>query len=255
MTVGELYKKLDELYPTSQSCPWDNDGRMVVPDGMREVKKVLCCLDVDTAVVKRAILQGVDLIVSHHPLIFRPLKALDSADPAAAKALCLYSAGIAVFSFHTRFDCGVNGINELLAAAFEMTGVRAWILEGLPMGRIGELPEEMSGREFAALVKQRLGCEALRFVNPEKRVRTVALVGGSGGSYFKEAIAEGADAFLTGEASHHQLLDAGEAGLCLIAAGHDYTERAAARSFCATLNGIDPALELICCDGIALETL
>ena len=255
MTVNELYAALDALYPTSLSAPWDNDGRMMIPDGDKTVCRVLCCLDCDAGAIDRAIRFGADVIVSHHPLIFKPLYALDANDPLGAKIFTLIRSGIAVLSFHTRFDCGVHGVNELLADMLELTDVAEWTLDALPLGRIGKLPQELSGAELAELVKDRLGGAPLRIVCSEKRVRTVALVGGSGGSYCRNALAAGADAYITGEASHHQLLDAAEAGLCLITAGHDYTERAAARSLCATVQGLDPAIELYCYDQISIDSL
>ena len=255
MTVNELYAALDALYPKTLSAPWDNDGRMVIPDGSHPVHKVLCCLDCDSGAVASAIRLGVDVIISHHPLVFKPLNGLDIENPAASKALALFAKGIAVFSFHTRLDCGVNGVNDTLASLLGVENVTDWIVDGLPMGRIGALPAEISGAELAAFVKDRLGCPALRAVCPEKRVRTVALMGGSGGSDFKNALAAGADAFITGEASHHNLLDAADLGLCLIAAGHDYTERAVARSLCATVNEIDPSIELCCYDRVVIETM
>ena len=106
MTINELYARLNELYPSSLSCAWDNDGRMVVPDGERAVKKVLCCLDVDTSVVKKAVLSGVDLIISHHPLIFHALKSVVSDDLVGRKIYALARGGISASAPRWRIERG-----------------------------------------------------------------------------------------------------------------------------------------------------
>ena len=118
MTVEQLYEALEERFPRSLSCMWDHDGKMVLPEGRREVKKVLCCLDCTDGAIEKAKAEGCELIVSHHPLLFRPLYALDREEPNACRALELYSSGIALFSFHTRFDCGKGGVNDELSALF-----------------------------------------------------------------------------------------------------------------------------------------
>ena len=255
MTVNELYAALAAIYPQTLSTPWDNDGKMVVPDPTREVRRVLCCLDCDAGAVGEAVRRGADVILTHHPLIFRPLKALDAEDPAAAKTMLLVKEGIAVLSFHTRLDCAEGGVNDVLFDLFGLTGKETWQVDGQPMGRIGALKEPTSGEELAKAVKEKLGSEAVRLVLPKKAVKKVALLGGSGGSNFKDALAAGADAMITGEASHHQLLDAAEAGLCLIAAGHDYTERPVVGALAAAVENADPAIEVFRLDRIAVGTL
>ena len=255
MTVRELYEKLNRLYPPELSAQWDNDGVMLCPDGDRTVRKVLCCLDANLQAVRQALLCQVDVILSHHPMIFHPVRNLDCADPAAAKAMLLIRKGISVLSFHTRLDCAENGVNDTLASMFDIETKSNWVIEGLPLGRIVTLKSETSGKELALFVKERLGCPFLRYVNPGRRIKSVALVGGSGGEFAREAAAAGVDAFLTGEANYHELLDADEAGLCLIAAGHDYTERPVVRSLCAALERIDPAIEAVPFEEISVPAL
>ena len=111
-TVKDIYSFLDGLYPRTLSCEWDNDGLMVCRNSEREVKRVLLALDVTRKVADEAISGGYDLIISHHPLIFRPLKQLSEEYSGALIPMKLFSAGVSVISLHTRFDAGEGGIND-----------------------------------------------------------------------------------------------------------------------------------------------
>ena len=234
----ELYEKLNALYPPALSAEWDHDGIMVMKDGDQPVCRVLIALDLTAECAKTALLGGYDLIITHHPLLFRPLDALYPKDPLTARALMLYEKGISVFSFHTRLDCAEGGVNDALAELFELSDLTVFEVEGLPMGRIGRLPEEKSAKELAEEIKEKLGCPQLSLSLPQKRVARLALLGGSGGSEWKDALAAGADGYLTGEAGHHHLLDAGENALCLFAAGHDYTELPVCRALKRRVDGL-----------------
>ena len=107
MTVRELYRELDNRIPRELSCPWDNDGMMCCPDPDARVMRVLVALDITADVVKKAEEGHYDVILSHHPLIFSPLRALHHGDPIAKKVIALIGSGIAAFSFHTRFNCSI----------------------------------------------------------------------------------------------------------------------------------------------------
>jgi dinuclear metal center YbgI/SA1388 family protein len=225
MTHEQLYQQLSALYPDSLSAAWDHDGIMVMKNGGQEVQKVLLALDCSNECAKRAIVGGYDLILTHHPLFFKPIGALVPENPLMARGLLLYEKGVSVFSFHTRLDCGRGGVNDRLAALLGLCEVTPFEADGLPMGRVGKLQEPLSGREFSAFLKERLGASAVFCNLPEKRVSTVAVLGGSGGDCYKDALLAGADCYVTGEASYHRQLDAAEAGLCLILCGHDLTEQ------------------------------
>lgn len=245
MTVEQLYEALEERFPRSLSCMWDHDGKMVLPEGRREVKRVLCCLDCTDGAIEKAKAEGCELIVSHHPLLFRPLNALDREEPNARRALELYSSGIALFSFHTRFDCGKGGVNDELSALFGLEEVCSFPVEGLPMGRIGKLPKTLSAKELAEKVKAVLGCKSLRLTLNRKEIRRLAVLGGSGGDAFNEALTAGADGYLTGEASYHEMLDAADRGLCMVVAGHDYTENPAAEALGRQIKELLPSAEVL----------
>lgn len=222
MTVSELYAILNERIPASLSCEWDNDGVMCLPDPAREVKKVLLPLDITEAVVDQAVAEDYDLIISHHPLLFRGVKHMTVYDPVARRTIKLCRAGIAAFSFHTRLDALTGGVNDVLARRLRLTNVTPFGDDGI--GRVGTLAEPMSAEAFAAMVADRLNAPTVTLTESGRPVCRVAVLGGSGGDNVMAALATGADTYVTGEAGHHWLIDAPEMGLNLIVAGHYHTE-------------------------------
>ena len=224
MTVRELYAFLNEKIPPSLSCTWDNDGLMCCPDPDREVRRVLVALDITAEVVKTAIEGGYDAIVSHHPMIFSPLRAVEPSDPVARKVIDLLCGGVAAMSFHTRLDAVEGGVNDVLAEALGLCDVTPFGLDGEAIGRIGTLKKTMALAEFAALVKRATGAEQVLVSDAGRSVYRVAVLGGSGSDDVKAAERAGADTDLSGELKHNWLTDAPERGMNLVAAGHFYTE-------------------------------
>ncbi len=244
MTVWQLYDYLDEKIPTALSCDWDNDGLMCAPDGEEKVRRVLIALDITAAIVERAIREGYDVIISHHPLIFHPLKAINGRDPVAKKALSLLRAGISAMSFHTRLDAVVGGVNDTLAAALGLSDVVPFGENGEEIGRIGTLDREMTLDAFAERVKAVTGAPCVQVADAGVGVHRVALLGGGGSSDADAARAAGADTYLTGELKHNQLTDAPETGMNLIAAGHFYTENLICRRLAELVAQADSEIEI-----------
>ena len=224
MTVKELFSRLEERIPKELSCSWDNDGLMCCPDMEREVRRVLVVLDVTAEMAERAITEGYDLIVSHHPLVFRPLKSVNPADAVAKKVIRLLCAGISVMSFHTRLDAVCGGVNDTLAAALGLQDVTPFGSDGEAIGRIGRLKKSVTLDEFAMRVKEITGAPVVTVADGGVNVECVAVLGGSGSDDVAAARAAGADTYLSGELGHHHLNDCPESGMNLIAAGHFYTE-------------------------------
>ena len=222
MTVRELYQYLDEKMPRALSCAWDNDGLMCCPDPDRAVRRVLITLDVTAAAVAKAIEGGYDVIVSHHPMIFKGLRALNDENYVADKAMTLIRAGVAVMSFHTRLDAVSGGVNDTLASLLGLCEVEPFGEEAI--GRIGTLENTERLSDFAARVKSTLGTPAVLVGDAGKDVHRVALLGGAGGDDVAAAMAAGADTYLSGTLGYHDLVDAPENGMNLLAAGHYYTE-------------------------------
>lgn len=239
MTVGTLYAELEKRIPRALSCEWDNDGLMCCADAESEVRRVLVALDVTGDTVRRAIDGWYDLIVSHHPMIFRPLRALEPGNYVAARATELVRAGVSVMSFHTRLDAVAGGVNDTLAG---LLGLRDAAPFGDGIGRVGTLDSAHTLCEFVELVKSVTGAPAVLCGDAGLPVRRVALLGGSGSDDVPAALAAGADTYLTGELAYHHLCDAREMGLNLLAAGHFHTENPVCRTLAGMLTEIDPAL-------------
>lgn len=242
MKIKELYAALEERISRDLSCEWDNDGLMCCADPEREVSRILVALDVTARVVEQAISGGYDLILSHHPLVFRPLKSLQPENPVAKKCIRLLLAGVTVMSFHTRLDAVCGGVNDTLAAKLGLTDTVPFGENGETIGRIGCLPAPMSLSAFAELVKQATGAPCVTAADGGREVYRVALLGGSGSDDVGAAERAGADTYLTGELAHHHLADAPEHGVNLLSAGHYHTEAPVCETLCGMLLEIDRSL-------------
>ena len=213
MKKSELYKILSERIPSSLSEEWDNDGAMIIPHDTC-VNRILLSLDATTQAVSKAIDEKFDLIITHHPLIFRPVSSIVNG-----KYISLIENDIAVFSFHTRFDTVSGGVNDTLASILGLVKI-----ESRSIMRIGELEKEMPTDSFAQFVKAKLNCPCLNYVKRRDTVKKVALVGGDGKGFSTEAENVGADTYITGNMSYNTMIDASEGKLNVIEAGHYNTE-------------------------------
>ncbi len=221
MTVIKLYEYLNCAMPPSLSLDWDNDGIMCCSDFDREVNRVLYTLDVTTDSVQYAVEHNFNVIISHHPLIFKPLNKITSA-----KLIYLIKNEISVMSFHTRMDIINNGINDIFAAKLSMKNVVPFAGGA---GRIGALEDPVLFEIFGSLLKNILGADKINAVNAQSRVYKIAVVSGSGADFIAEAISLCADTFITGECGYHRLIDAKEEGINVFEAGHFYTENFSAQ--------------------------
>ncbi|MBR5779791.1 MAG: Nif3-like dinuclear metal center hexameric protein [Clostridia bacterium] len=222
MTVEQLINALDEMIPKTLSEPWDNDGIDVVPDKNSEITGVLCALDCTSIAINRATELGCNVIITHHPLVFKPLGAVSCDDSVGKRVIECIRRGIAVVSFHTRLDIIEGGVNDILAETVGLTNVESFI----PYGRIGDI-EETKFEVFAESVANALGLNIyeLGLVKSSENVKRVALVSGCGKDEIGDAIKAGADTFITGEVMHNHMLDCREMGINLICATHYATER------------------------------
>lgn len=248
MTVNEIYRALEERIPRALSCEWDNDGLMCCPDRDAEVRRVLVALDITAAVVERAVREGYGLVVSHHPLIFRPIGAVRAGEPIADRVIRLLCAGVSAMSFHTRLDAVTGGVNDVLAARLGLADVSPFGQNGETIGRIGTLAEPMALDAFALRVKAATGAEYVQYSDAGVPVHRVALLGGGGADDADAARAAGADTYLTGELKHHQLTEAPERGMNLVMGGHFYTENPVCERLRELLLGIDPTLTVDVCN-------
>ena len=220
-TVNDLVELLEELMPSNLAEDWDNVGLMLGRKG-KTVKKILLALDLTKEVVEQAIAQKADLIVTHHPAIFKKLKRVVDNDWQQDLLLTLAEHGIAVYSAHTNLDCVSTGVNDVLAKLLKLEDADV-LDEGNGLGRIGNV-EEMSLAYYAQLVKASLKADYVVVGDAGKIVRKVAVCGGAGSELIDLALAKGADTLVTGDVKYHSAQQAVFSGLNIIDAGHQPTE-------------------------------
>lgn len=229
-TVGEIAQVLEQLAPLALAEPWDNVG-LLVGDADWPADRVMTCLTVTPETVSEAIDGGAQLIVSHHPLPFQPVKTITSQTTVGRLLLKLIRSGIAVYSPHTAFDSASAGINQHLAIGLGLQEIRPLVPalggdgdEGA--GRCGLVGEPLTHRDLAERTKEFLNIDAVRLVGAEdQNVTRVAIACGSGGSLLEAAIAAECDALVTGEMTFHTCLEAQARGVGVILAGHFASER------------------------------
>lgn len=214
MKIKDIYDFLDFAAPFSSAAEWDNCG-LCVGSLDAEVQKAVIALDVTPEVIDFALLQNAELVITHHPLIFHPVKSVESGT-LLSKAV---KSGITFISSHTCLDKAVGGVNDCLARKVGLKNAEFTDVEFL---KIGET-ETCTAEQFAANLKIALG-GAVRYNDSGKPIQKVAFCSGSGGDLVNEAATVGADALLTGDASHHDFLEAAQNGISLFAAGHYETE-------------------------------
>ncbi len=226
-TVETVTEFLGRIAPLGLAEDWDNVG-LLIGDPTRPVRRLMTCLTVTPNVVAEAVAGKVDLIVTHHPMPFRPVKRLTSETPTGKMLLDLIAAGIAVYSAHTAFDSAANGINQRLARGLDLRGVFPLVFTGdeLGAGRIGWLESDTPLGEIAESVKQFLNLDTIQIVGaPEKTVRLMAVACGAAGEFLENARQAQCDAMLLGETRYHTYLEAEAHGIGLILPGHYASER------------------------------
>ena len=232
--VKDIVAKIESVAPLKLQEDYDNAG-FQVGDPEAEVSKIVTCLDITEATVDEAIACGAQMIVSHHPLLFRPIRRITPSDYISRTIIKAIKAGITLYSAHTNLDNAYMGVNYKMAEKLGLNNVSP--LTPLPSektanienaelcgsGVIGTLSEKISSDEFEELVKKTFKCEFVRTNNKKTSVKKVALCGGSGADFIRDAERKGADVFLTGEIGYHRFF--GHEGILLVEAGHFETEQ------------------------------
>ena len=197
LTVKDVLNAVWDMAPQELAEEWDNVGLLAGhPD--RPVTKVLCALDLTGRVLDEAIALGAELIITHHPILFRGRKNLREDDPEGALLARLVRSQISMIAMHTNFDSAQPGVNDALAAALGLTDVQA--TEAFL--RVGEIAPTTL-KQLTTLTADRLKAVVRTYGAPETPIHRVAVLGGAGGSYYPDAIAAGAQAFVTGEIGYH----------------------------------------------------
>lgn len=222
MTITDFYSKIKELYPDSLRCEWDNDGIMCSDSLSKDVGKVLISLDATLPCLEYAKDNGYDLVLTHHPMIFKPVSSVCGDDAVAKRIIFCLKNGISVISLHTRLDAGKGGVNDTLAELLNLSEVSVFGDDEAPeIGRLG-YTDISDGDLFADFVKEKVGGNITKYIS--RPVKKVALVGGAAIEYADVARRLGCDTFITGEGGYNKALDAFEGGINVILAGHYFTE-------------------------------
>ena len=207
MKLREMLERVDQLAPFDTQEAFDNCG-LLLGDPEKEIETVLLALDCTQAVAEEAIRIGAGLVITHHPLMFSPVKTLRE-DNAEARILCtLIRAGIALIAAHTCLDKAPGGINDVLAQTMGLSQIRG---EGFL--RLGDLPEAMQAGDVQKLLAEKLDTTVRLMGDAKRMIHTVGMCSGAGSEEWEAAHASGAEAFVSGEIKHHHALAAAAEGV------------------------------------------
>ena len=228
-TVNDILAFLNTVAPPEMKTDWDNVG-LLCGSGNAPVQKILIALDPFEHVCQEAANWGADLLVTHHPLIFRPVNSVTDSCDTTRSIILLCRHGISAINAHTNLDCAPGGVNDVLAQTLGLRDIRVIRpsgedAQGRPWGllRMGDVKEQTLS-DFMAHVKEALGCKGLRYTNSGKPVRKVAVGGGSCADGLLDALEAGCDTFVTADVKYNSFWDAKFTGINLIDAGHFCTE-------------------------------
>ena len=235
--LKDIFDILEEMAPSYIAEGWDNTG-LQVGNFSLETKKIFVALDPTLKAVRETSNRQAQLLLTHHPLIFKSLSHINEETYPGIVIFEAFKKGISIVAVHTNLDVIQGGINDILARLFELQDVDLLekkddlTMDDAGLGRIGSLQEPMSLSSMIERVKTILGSRSIKVVGREEmKIRRVAVVGGSGGGMVSEASKKGADLLITGDVSHHDALGAENLGLALIDGGHFHTEKIALRHF------------------------
>ncbi|UQS84385.1 Nif3-like dinuclear metal center hexameric protein [Bombilactobacillus thymidiniphilus] len=223
MIGQQLVDKIEHWAPLAHKMPHDPTG-MQLGDLRRPVKHVLTTLDVRPEVVQEAINQQVDFIFAHHPLVFRPARNLDLANPQNKMYADLLKHNITVYAAHTNIDKANPGMNDWLAQALNLRDIKSFAYDqnGVALGRLGTLTKPISVLKLAQSIKRQFALTGLRLISNQQQaiVEKIGIIGGDAGKFYPAALKAQVDVFITGDVYYHTAHDMLAAGLSVIDPGH-----------------------------------
>lgn len=227
-TVKDISKEIEKIAPKKLKEEYDNVGLMIGSND-KIVKKVLLALDCTNEVIKEAIEIKADMIISHHPLLFKKPKSITTDDVLGNKIISLIKEDINLYSCHTNLDSAKNGINDMLVdlLGFQSSLIideREYENGKYGIGRLVKLDDAILLEDLVFQIKNKLHIKGLRVVKGSDKVNTIAIINGSGQDYFYEAKRLGADCIITGDTTYHFVSDFREMNISIIDAGHFKTE-------------------------------
>lgn len=254
-TVADIYQAMDIIAPFCLALDYDNVG-IIVGDRQKKVERVLLALDCTSHIVQKAWEKKCDLLITHHPVIFRGIKRVNEN----SLPYQLVKNDLSIICAHTNLDIVEGGVSDCLGAKLglkNIVGMHPLNYNGKTeyQCRVGELDKEYSPAEFAQLVKERLNAVSVKYADAGKPIRKVVFCSGSGelDVEMPMALEAGADAYLTGEVKHNNFIDAVEAGLTLVEAGHFDTEDVVLDVLCSRLAERFPDIKFEVCHDSAIK--
>lgn len=229
MKCSKIIEELEKLAPPSMACDWDNSG-FLAGRSDKEVKKILVAVDATDSVIAQAVEQEADLLLTHHPLIFKPLKKVNDQDFISRRILTLIQKDISYYAMHTNFDAAPECMAELAGQRLglkqcEVLDPMGTTEDGVVygIGVLGELSEELPLKELAKKVKEVFGLPFVTVfgaLEDTRKLKRAAICPGAGGSTLSKALSGQAEVYITGDISHHEGIDAVARNLAVIDAGH-----------------------------------
>ena len=229
MLVKDVYECINKEAPYNLACNWDNSG-FLAGKGDMEVTNVMVALDFTEDVLSEAIKNSCNLIVTHHPFIFKGLTSITDQSYEGRLLIKLIENKMSIICAHTNLDMAIGGINDVLCEKIGLSdvshlGFAGEDSEGNTIGELRMGNVETSLGVFIDNVKNALGCDAVKYCGDvAEKIKTVAVCSGSGSDFMELAYKSGADAFLTADAKYHDFQKALKLGISLIDAGHFETE-------------------------------
>lgn len=230
ISINDICQFLEEFAPTRLAEDWDNVG-LLVGDREASAEKIMACLTVTPDSAAEAIERGCDLIVSHHPVMFRPTNRITTDSTPTRLLWDLIRAGVAIYSPHTSFDSAAGGINQSLCDKLGLKEIKPLVPivddpDALGAGRVGKLGKPTMLSDFVSTIKTQFGLDGLHIVgNMDQEISKVASACGSGGSFLSAAAKQSVDCFVTGETTFHTCLEAESQNVALVLLGHYTSER------------------------------
>ena len=226
--VNNIIKEMELLAPTNKKEDNDNDGIML-GDKFKEVKKVLLALDCTLKVIEEAKKENVELIITHHPLIFKRPSSITTDTLQGKKIIELIKNDISLYSSHTNLDSVENGLNDTIVSILGFDNFK--ILEKnkrddkAGLGRIVSLNESIQLEDLISKIKKSLNINNLRVVKGKDKVNKIAIINGSGQDFIGKAVALGADCIITGDTTYHFASDYKEMEISILDVGHFASEQ------------------------------
>lgn len=274
MICKEIIEIIEKQSPKSYACDWDNVG-LLIGSHEKDVKRIYIALDADDKAIQEAVAAGADMLLTHHPMIFKGMKKINSDDFIGRRVIELIKNDMAYYAMHTNFD--ISQMADLAAERMglleqkplQVTGTAVLDVDvekqenaehtahaggayEIGIGKIGKLPEKETVSAFAERVKKAFEVDSVKvFVNPmddsfmEKEIQKIAICPGSGKSVIKDALKAGAQVFVTGDIDHHEGIDAAACGMIILDAGHYGVEKLFVPYMEQYLKGVLPEIEII----------